>query len=201
VPDLSVASRPGTTYRLDWVPVPDRDAREVSVRKQFGYTALADGREVSARGPAVTRSRKLEGAWWGDGGVYVVASYAKPESDGSAAAHAGQVWFLDPRSDTLRLVLWFAPKRDVDTSADGPDNITVSPYGGVILAEDGDGRQHLLGAGPHRETFVLARNEVAQEPGVYSEFAGVCFSPDRRTLYANVQTPGATYAVTGPWRP
>ena len=33
-----------------------------------------------------------------------------------------------------------------------------------------------------------------------SEFTGPNFSPDRRTLFANVQQPGTVYAITGPWR-
>ena len=199
VPDLSVATRPGTRYRVAWVTVPDRDARELSVRKQFAYRAEVDGRTVTGDGPKVTRSRKLEGMWWGDGGVYFVSSYAKPEDDGSPGEHAGQVWFLNPRAETVTLVLRYAPRRSVDMRVDGPDNITVSPYGGVVIAEDGEGRQHLLGATPRGETFFLARNEAVADDE-YSEFTGPNFSPDRKTLFANVQTPGTTYAITGPWR-
>ena len=44
----------------------------------------------------VTRSRKLEGPWWGDGGAYFVASFAR-DGDGSVNEHDGQVWFYDPR--------------------------------------------------------------------------------------------------------
>lgn len=38
------------------------------------------------------------------------------------------------------------PRRahDVD-NYDGPDNIAVSPYGGIIFTENGDGIQHLVG--------------------------------------------------------
>ena len=43
----------------------------------------------------ITRSRKLEGQWWGDGGAYFVASFART-SDGSVNEHDGQVWFYDP---------------------------------------------------------------------------------------------------------
>ena len=32
-----------------------------------------------------------------------------------------------------------------------------------------------------------------------SEFAGACFSPDGRWLFVNVQRPGVTFAITGPW--
>jgi secreted PhoX family phosphatase len=32
-----------------------------------------------------------------------------------------------------------------------------------------------------------------------NEFAGACWSPDGRTLFVNIQTPGITFAITGPW--
>ena len=32
------------------------------------------------------------------------------------------------------------------------------------------------------------------------EFAGATFSPDGRTLFVNVQEPGTTFAIWGPWR-
>lgn len=193
VPDLARAVLTGTTYRVEWEPVPDRDAREVSVRNQF-----AEG--------AVSRAHKLEGLWWGDGGAYVVSSFARadragpdPEGTGAGAAHGGQVWFLDPAAQTLTLVLRYAPRRGPGRP-DGPDNVTVSPYGGLILAEDGDGGQHLLGATPYGGTYLLARNEVALAPGVYSEFAGPHFSPDGTVLFASLYQPGTVFAVTGPWR-
>lgn len=48
-----------------------------------------------------------------------------------------------------------------------------------------------------------ARNELnigtEQEPES-SEFTGVTFSPDGKTLYANIQEPGVMLAVTGPWK-
>jgi len=182
VPDLSVASTPGTTYRIGWVNVPDRDATTTSVRKQF----------TNAQ---VTRSRKLEGMWWGDGGAYFVASFART-TDGSAAQHDGQVWFLDPLDATIELKLWFAyTPLDQDNDPDGPDNITVSPYGGVILAEDGDGKNHLVGSSDSGEVFFFARNEL---PGD-NEFTGPTFSNNKQTLFANVQSPGHLFAITGPF--
>ena len=191
VPDLSVASRPGTTYRLGWSEVADRDAVLTPTRQQFDYDDVTG----TAGGP-ITRSRKLEGAWWGDGGAYIVASYARTE-DGSAQQHDGQVWFLNPLRQTLELKLIFAyTPTDQDGDPDGPDNITVSPFGGVILAEDGEGKQHLVGAGPRGKTFFFARNEIEGD----SEFTGPNFSPDRRTLFANVQSPGHVFAIRGPFR-
>jgi uncharacterized protein len=182
VPDLSVASRPGTTYRVEWVTVPDRDAKTVSTRRQ-------------AYDRPVTRSRKLEGMWWGDGGAYFVASFART-SDGSAAQHDGQVWFLDPDEDTIELKLHFAyTPGDQDSDPDGPDNITVSAHGGLIIAEDGEGKQHLVGSTDSGDVFFLARNDLND-----SEFAGPTFSNDKKTLFANIQSPGHVLAIRGPFR-
>ncbi|WP_165986633.1 alkaline phosphatase PhoX [Streptomyces sp. YIM 98790] len=191
VDDLSRAVRIGTVYGVDWADVPDRDARRTPVRKQF-----ADGR--------ITRARKLEGMWWADGGAYFVASYARGD-DSPGVPHDGQVWFYEPRRRTLTLRLRFgvAPEPFAAGRPDGPDNITVSPYGGLIIAEDGRGHQHLFGATEDGRTYPLARNEVnigtAAEPE-FSEFAGVVFSPDGGTLYASIQDPGILLAITGPWR-
>jgi secreted PhoX family phosphatase len=33
-----------------------------------------------------------------------------------------------------------------------------------------------------------------------SEFAGACYSPDGERLFANIQSPGITVAITGPWQ-
>jgi secreted PhoX family phosphatase len=32
-----------------------------------------------------------------------------------------------------------------------------------------------------------------------SEFAGATFSPDRKTLFVSIQSPGTTFAITGPF--
>ncbi|MFI6923437.1 alkaline phosphatase PhoX [Nonomuraea spiralis] len=183
IADLSQATAPGTRYGVRWVDVPDRDAGTVSVRSQF-----AEGQ--------VTRSRKLEGAYWGDGGAYFVASYARA-ADGSLNEHDGQVWFYDPhaRTVTLKTVFGLNPDPAQDTSFDGPDNITVSPYGGVILAEDGEGVSHLVGVTRRGTPYPLARNELNE-----SEFTGPTFDAGGSTLYACVQSPGHVFAVTGPWR-
>ncbi|MEU6039329.1 alkaline phosphatase PhoX [Actinomadura sp. NPDC047616] len=175
LPDLSVVQEPGATFRVTWVKVPDPSAAAISTRKQFDK---------------ITRSQKLEGAWWGHGKAYFVASYSRT-GDGAAADHAGQVWKYDPHRQTIELELVFKPGGRFD----GPDNITVSPYGGgVILAEDGDGEQYLVGTTRKGKPFAFARNAFND-----SEMTGVTFSPDGRTLFANRQEPGVTFAITGPW--
>jgi len=183
VPDLSVYTELGTTLPVEWKAVPDPSGIPVSVRKQF-----ADAE--------VTRSRKFEGLWWGNGRAFIVCSFARL-SDGSAAEHDGQVWSYDPGRRRLRLEAYFPVNTDpggagADTP-DGPDNITVNPWGGLVIAEDGEGTQHLV-AIVDGEPFLLARNAVST-----SEFTGVNFSPDRRTLFANIQDEGYMFAINGPF--
>ncbi|MCC2660327.1 MAG: Tat pathway signal sequence domain protein [Arthrobacter sp.] len=169
VKDLSEATRVGTRYRVEWTDVPDRDARTTSVRKQF-------------TNDKITRGRKLEGQWWGDNGAYFVSSFARVIY-GSANSHDGQVWFgVNPQPNAE------------SGHFDGPDNITVAPQGGLILAEDGDGVSHLVGVTSHGRSYPLARNEVND-----SEFCGPAFSKDGKWLFANIQSPGFTLAITGPW--
>jgi hypothetical protein len=190
VDDLSRATEVGTKYRVTWVPVPDRAATNTSVRKQF-------------TNDQITRSRKLEGAWWGDNGCFFVASYART-TDSPGTPHDGQVWFYDPLKETIELKLRFEyDQTDDDTHFDGPDNISVSSRGnGLIIAEDGDGQQHLFGATLEGNTYPVARNEInlgtADAPD-FSEFCGPVYSPDGKILFANVQEPGILYAITGPW--
>jgi uncharacterized protein len=186
--DLSEATEVGTRYRVHWVDVPDRLAMKTSTRLQ-------------PFGEQVTRSRKLEGQWWGNGGVYFVASFARPEAagDGSLNAHDGQVWFYDPNDRTVTLKTLFKPnpQPEADGTWDGPDNITVSPHGGLIVAEDGAGKNHLVGVGRRGDPYPLARNDSAGG----GEFCGPSFSSDGRILFTNIQSPtfGATLAITGPW--
>ena len=119
--------------------------------------------------------------------MYIVCSFA-------SGFHSGQVWSLDPGSDTLRLEVRFGAAIPND-QADEPDNLTVSPWRGLILCADGSGVQHLLNINPDGTSAVFARNVFND-----SEFTGACFSPDRRTLFVNIQDPGIQLAITGPWK-
>ena len=79
---------------------------------------------------------------------------------------------------------------------ESPDNITVSPNtGGLVLCEDGSGKDLLRGLTTRGQIFDLCE---LNGPNT-SELAGATFSPDGEVLFFNVQSPGITYAVTGPW--
>jgi hypothetical protein len=75
------------------------------------------------------------------------------------------------------------------------DNLTIAPWGDLVICEDGSGVDHILGVTLDGQIYKLGRNAMNQ-----SEFAGATFSPDGSTLFVNIQSPGLTLAITGPWR-
>ncbi len=194
LPDVAylTSAQIGRPFPVRWATVPDRDARRRPVREQF-----ADGE--------VTRGRKFEGVWGTDDGVYVVNSYAWEDGDlpADAVPHDGMVWFYDYRAHTIELVTYFphqataedgTPARYDDLTFDGPDNVTVTPWGSLVLAEDGAGASHVLSSTPGGPTYAIARNQLND-----SEFCGPTFTADGRVLFVNMQDPGLTLAITGPW--
>lgn len=76
------------------------------------------------------------------------------------------------------------------------DNITVSPWGHLVVCEDRAGEKinHLRGITPFGQAYTIARLNAD------TELAGACFAPDGKTLFLNAYSPGKTFAITGPWR-
>jgi secreted PhoX family phosphatase len=110
---------------------------------------------------------RLEGCWWGDNSVYFNAT-------SGGAVGAGQVWQYRPTSvDGGQLVLIFeSPSTSV---LESPDNICVSPRGGIVLCEDGGGQQFLRGLTPQGQIFDFVATR-----GSASELAGAVLQPRRR---------------------
>ena len=139
---------------------------------------------------------RLEGATYREGRILVT-------STSGGAVKMGQVWELDIDRQQLRLV-FESPSAEVMNM---PDNLTVSPRGGVALCEDGTANPCVHGLTREGRVFRFARNNVRLngEHGdlrgdfTGSEFAGAAYSPDGRWLFVNIQRPGVTLAITGPW--
>jgi hypothetical protein len=176
-------------YPIAWVPIDEPDR---------AHSTATDGRGVYAQGLAhggATFAR-LEGAWHGGGKIFVTAT-------SGGEAKKGQVWEIDPKKSELRLV-FESPGAEV---LNMPDNICVSPRGGLVLCEDGDGTAHVHGLTVDGRIFRFARNNALIGPdrgrraGDFrgSEFAGATFSPNGHWLFLNMQNPGITFAITGPW--
>jgi len=77
------------------------------------------------------------------------------------------------------------------------DNLTQAPWGDLIVCEDTVNTAAscgLVGVRPDGSQYRIANNAYSS-----SEVAGVCFSPDSEIMFVNIQYPGMTLAVTGPW--
>ena len=77
---------------------------------------------------------------------------------------------------------------------DNCDNVTVTPWGDLILCEDGSGDQFLVGVTPAGALYKFAKNALNTD-----ELVGATFSPDGSTLFVSIQQPGVTIAIKGPW--
>lgn len=179
---------PGTVMPAEWVDIDDPDPANAE------HDRVAVFRQGFAQGAAVFQ--RLEGCWYGDGSIFFDAT-----SGGDA--RAGQVWQYRPTSrDAGQLILVFeSPSRDV---LDGPDNICISPRGGMVICEDGVNDQYIRGLSSSGDLFNLVHQPTSTQT---SEFCGACFSPDGSVLFFNIQGStssrstrlGATYAMWGPW--
>ncbi|MGI9627472.1 MAG: alkaline phosphatase PhoX [Longimicrobiales bacterium] len=181
---------PGTVLPAHWVDIEDPDPPGVD------DDSLVLFKEGLSKGGAVFA--RLEGAFYGDEGIYIV-------STNGGDATSGQVFHYRPTSaDAGELrVVFESPAADV---LDGPDNMVVSPRGGLVMCEDSSGDQYVRGLDSEGRILDLVR---AVHPGDVQprEFAGSCFSPDGSVMFFNVQggreigstNTGGTYAMWGPW--
>lgn len=176
--DTRTGQRAGRPLPVEWVDIDDPDPDSADDLAVFNQ-GRANGGAVFAR---------LEGAWWGDGAAHLVST-----SGGDAGL--GQVWEYRPRGRSggqLKLIY-----ESTDPALlQSPDNITVSPRtNGLVLCEDGSGKELVRGVTTRGEVFDLCEVNGPND----SEWAGATFSPDGRVLFLNLQSPGISYAVTGPW--
>ncbi len=204
LPDVAyiTSAQLGRPFKVTWTAVPDREATTTPIRQQF-----ADG--------TVTRGKKFEGIYSDGRGAYIVNSFAFGASDlpVDAVKHDGMVWYYDYSDETITLVTYF-PHNTLaegegpfpalyDMYFDGPDNVTVTPWGTLVLAEDGVRASHVLSAVPGGPTYAIARNQLVNGTSngspTYSEFTGPTFTPDGKILFVNIQNPGITLAISGPW--
>jgi secreted PhoX family phosphatase len=184
----------GSVFPVEWVDIADpQRAHSPGTNDTLGVfmQGLVQGGAIFSR---------LEGIWYNRANQRV---YFLSTSGGDAGE--GQVWEYDPRDEELRL---FFESTDEEV-LDNPDNIGISADGRIVLCEDGDrSGQRLLGLGQDGHVFPIAQNAIVlagEKNGLTGDFrgfewAGATWSPDGRWLFANIQTPGVTFAITGPWR-
>jgi uncharacterized protein len=195
--DTGLGYAGGTTWDVEWVDIAEPNKPFVTGASYGGVVAQGLAQRASSL-------RRGEGCWYGNGVIYVC-------STSGGAAGNGQIFAYDPRRETFSLVFESGGNSDVDN----PDNIAWSPRGSLILCEDGDASpQTLRGLTLDGTIFPFCHNNVnfsASGTGSYTRPSGRVFTGDQRGsefagatfhnewLFVNIQTPGITFAITGPW--
>jgi secreted PhoX family phosphatase len=170
-------------FAVDWVTLDGVDAPADDLRTR-GHV------EKSA-----ALFQRGEGIWVSNAGIFFSCTTGGP-------AERGQIFRYVPselegrngesaRPGTLELFL----EVDAGMALHHPDNLTVAPWGELFVCEDGDGSDGLVRIDARGRLSTLARNLYND-----SELTGVCFAPDGKTLFVNLQQPGTSFAITGPFR-
>jgi secreted PhoX family phosphatase len=205
-------------YACEWVDIADPDLDGVSsalpVPGVGNVSASGPYRQAFANGAAFFGAN--EGCWVANGVVWFTDKQVT-----TTPARAGRIWALDLATMTLKAV-FVSNSLQVGNS---PDNVCISPRGGVLFCEDGGTggpgnvptptSQHLKVLHPSGNSYIFARHNfnftaaqlaAAGKPQAglagdrrNTEWAGAVFSPDGRVLFVNLYTPGIALAITGPW--
>lgn len=179
------------------------DGKKFELRRQFAcewidmedVTSPEDDLRNRGQKAGAAKFARGEGMWRGSDGIYFACT-------NGGRRKKGQIWRYIPgpaegtpaeASQPGRLELFIEPNDG--TLIENADNLTMAPWGDLIVCEDRSGEViRLVGVTPAGKFYTLANNHLR------SELAGACFSPDGTTLFVNIQGPGLTLAITGPWR-
>ena len=169
-----------TPLEVEWIDLENVDSNDDDLR----HRGFAAGAAEFARG---------EGMWHGQGEIFFACTNGGPENLGQVFKYIPSPFEgTDRELESPGKIILFA-ESDNKNILKNCDNLTVSPWGDVILCEDHKDA-FLRGITPEGKIYTFGHNV-----GSKSEFAGATFSPSGKTLFVNIQGPGDTLAITGPW--
>ena len=134
--------------------------------------------------------------WYGNNRIYFACT-------SGGASKSGHIFYYQPspyegtaqeRDAPGHLILYVEPNNT--KLIEYCDNLTVSKSGDVVFSEDGDKDQYIRGITSSGKIYTIARSSYHGK----SEMCGVCFAPNHPILFVNIQRPGITLAIHGPWR-
>ncbi|WP_338448525.1 DUF839 domain-containing protein [Niallia oryzisoli] len=161
-------------------------ASQLRTGQKFGVVWKELNPEIAnqdARDKGCMQFSRLEGAYFSEGTFWF-------DDTSAGKKRLGRIYRYTPATNTLEL---FYESSDVN-NLESPDNITITPWGDLWIAEDGDGINRIIGLTPEANVYTFAENTLND-----SEFAGPTFSTDGSTFFVNMQTPGITFAIWGPF--
>jgi len=172
--DAAARLEPGEWHAVTWIDLQDVDGDDNDLRLR-GHAA---GAARFARG---------EGLCPADGELVFTCTIG-------GAARLGQVFAYRPGRGSGGHLKLLAESNE-DSLLRHADNLTLSPWGDLVICEDTADHCGLVGIAPDGRQYPLADNAYTA-----SELAGICFSPRGDVMFVNIQDDGLTLAITGPWR-
>lgn len=170
-----------TKYEVAWVDLEGVDS-DIDDLRYRGYSL---GAARFARG---------EGNYFSEGEVYFTCTSGGKKKLGQVFRYIPSPYEGQPREKDQPPTLELFVESNNERLLRNCDNLTATKLGDLIICEDRRDPR-LLGITPDGQIYHLAQNI-----GYPSEFTGVSFSPDGNTMFVNIQSPGLTLAITGPWR-
>ena len=164
-----------------WIDLQDVDSDHNDLRRRGADAGAA----IFARG---------EGLCFTGTEFVITATIGGPDRLGQVFAYRPSPKEGCPDENTEPGVLGLIAESTTRSLLRHADNITMSPWGDLIVCEDTANHCGLVGIGPDGKQYPLADNAYTN-----SELAGVCFSPDQSIMFVNIQVRGLTLAITGPW--
>lgn len=171
----------GEKMAVTWVDV-DNALEE---RDDLRYRGYIKGGARFARG---------EGMWYGDGEVYFACTNGGPTKYGQVFRYVPSPYEGTPQESEQPATLELFAESPGKSVLHMCDNLTVAPWGDVIMCEDNGALNHIRGINQKGEIYTFATNRSSA-----SELTGVVFSPSGKTMFVNIQESGETLAITGPW--
>lgn len=166
---------------VSWVDLHDIDGARDDLRER----GAADGAAMFARG---------EGLCMADGFLAFTCTIGGPARLGQVFTYTPSPYEGTSRESQSPGQLTLVAESGRQSLLHNADNITAAPWGDLLVCEDTASHCGVVGLRPDGTQYAICDNAYSS-----SELAGACFSPDGKTLFVNIQYPGMTLAITGPW--
>lgn len=171
----------GQKLPVRWIELDDVDGKRNNLRLR----GAAQGAATFMRG---------EGLCVAGDDFFITATTGGPASLGQVFRYRASAYEGTDKEANARGSLMLIAESNKESLLRNADNITMAPNGDLMVCEDTAAHCGIVAIGPDGVQY-----EIADNPYTASELAGICFSPDGETLFVNIQYPGMTLAITGPW--
>ncbi len=172
----------GAALEVEWIDLDLVDSPRDDLRSR-GYKKGA------------ARFARAEGMWYGRNEIYFACTDGGISKTGQIFRYRPSAYEGTDREAEApgQLVLYLEPNNT--HLLQSCDNVAIAPWGDLMICEDGADHNYLRGVTPDGRIYTLGDSAYYTQ----SELAGACFSTDHPTLFVNLQRPGLTLAITGPW--